>query len=632
MKQFFCELLFTCSLLSPGAQPIDDLAYGTVLYEYFQEDYQAAMLNALVAQGQNRRGEDPLRFDLATGSFAFADGMYGYANEIFSSVPEGELSELDQLRLAFHLSREYHRRQDWAALEQQLAKIELGKTWLLGKQLSHPEVEFMRAELAVQQGDYALAEQHFNVMGAQHPLYAYGQFNLGISYRQAGLLPQARQTFQKLSNLPAYSDEGFDLIQRARLALALIARQQQQTKTAESVLSALPAEGRYQEVAMAAFGGLAMDNEDYELAARIWMSLQQEEYWTPSTATARLGFPLSLEKLASTGRATPQMALHQYELAQTSFEQRLDALTTLTQQAQEPVWIQGLLEVFAAPQQDEDQMRMLMGKWQKQLGHTDWLEWLATEGVHQVLTQWRDLNDMEGWLADLPQRLDALQGVAAEQERRGQAARTMLHDDGLLRSRDSLVQQLAQQAQTLVEISTAEPQPDYAWMHPLADAEEREALDDLARMKSMLVHVSDHDQEKWLARINRLQGVYFYRLVSQRSARIQKLRKTHSAMNEMVVDVDERVSRVANAEKDFAVGVGTQFAAFLQRADVITAQVQHARNAREQMLAAEIRSRMQKEMRQVQQYLLVTRIAIARATDQLALNHDDATLNRGGGR
>ena len=309
MKQFFCELLFLCSVAAPVGSPIEELTYGTVLFDYYQEEYQAALLTAEVAKAQGRRGEDAIKFDLATGSFAFADGMYGYANEIFSSVPEAELTEVDQLRLAFHLSREYHRRRAWEPLAEQLAKIELGKTWLTRRDKTHPEVEFMRAELAVYQGDFAKAQLHFDKMGDNHPLAAYGLYNLGIAYREAGQLDQAARTFRHLSKRPAYNNEAADLAQRARLALALISRAQNRQARAETVLSDLPSSGRYQEVAMAAFGGLAMDNEEYELAARIWMALQQQDYWTPSTATARLGFPLSLEKVAASGRTSPQVAL-----------------------------------------------------------------------------------------------------------------------------------------------------------------------------------------------------------------------------------------------------------------------------------------------------------------------------------
>ncbi|MEM7099551.1 MAG: hypothetical protein AAF541_14900 [Pseudomonadota bacterium] len=618
MKQFFCELLFTCTMLAPVGQPIEDLTYGTVLFDYYQEDYQQALLTALVAEGQNRRGDDHIKFDLATGSFAFADGLYGYANSIFEAVPTQEMGETDRLRLAFHLSREFHRRQDWGSLEQQLAKIELGKTRFFGRQLHHPEVEFMRAELAVNRKEFTKAEEHFVRVGQEHPLAAYGRFNLGIAYREAGLLPQAQSTFQALSSMPAYSDEAYDLTQRARLALALIARQQQQSKTAETVLADLPAQGRYQEVAMAAFGGLAMDNADYELAARIWMNLQQEEYWTASTATARLGFPLSLEKMAANGQTTPQVALHQFEQAQASFESRMAVLTNLTTQAEDPKWIQGLLQVFAAPKQDEDQMRVLMGKWQKQLGHTDWLEWLATEEVHELLTQWRDLNDMEAWLNNLPDHVDALHGVALEQERRGQQARAMLHDDGLLQQRQRLVEQIETQAETLRFMTSEAPRPDHAWMHPLATDEERATLDDLRDMSDMLVHMSEKDQVKWQQRIARLEGVFFFRLVAERAERLQRLRKSHSEMASMVAEIDARIQRVASAEKEFAAGVGTAFAGFLDRADELQLQVANARLSREQMLASEIRGRMQDEQRQVAQYLLVTRIAIARATDQLA--------------
>ncbi|NOX49227.1 MAG: hypothetical protein GXP16_01660 [Gammaproteobacteria bacterium] len=466
MKQFFCELLFICVLSSPAAQPVDELTYRTVLYEYFQEDYQAALLTALVAEAQQRQGDDSIRFDLAKGSFAFADGMYGYANNIFESIAEGELEQIDKLRLAFHLSREYHRRQSWPELSTQLAKIQLGKTWL-GRVKVHPEVEFMRAELAVQQGQFEQAEALYASMSLQDPLRSYGVFNMGVAYRAGGMLSEARSTFEQLAQIPAYSNEAYDLSQRAKLALALIARQQNDTHQAESVLQALPGEGRYQDVAMAAYGGLAMDNQDYELAARIWMTLQDEEYWTPSTATARLGFPLSLEKLAaSSGRATTGMALLQYKEAEASFVTRLGDLTRLSSEAKDPAWVHGLLQVFAQEQGDEAQMQALMDRWREQLGHTDWLEWLATDQVHQVLIQWRTLNEMQDWLGNLPGHLEALQGVAQEQRRRGEEAKRLLVDEGLLEKRELLVVQTQHMQDLIVAAQQAQIKRALDWMYP----------------------------------------------------------------------------------------------------------------------------------------------------------------------
>jgi hypothetical protein len=297
---------------------------------------------------------------------------------------------------------------------------------------------------------------------------------------------------------------------------------------------------------------------------------------------------------------------------------RLDSLTRLSLDAQDPQWVQGLLQVFAKDVTDPQQMHVLMQKWEEQLGHTDWLEWLATDKVNQVLTQWRDLNGMEHWLDRLPPKLNALQGVAFEQRRRNEQAQSLLNGDGLLARRELLSQRLAQSAENLAILAKAQPERDHNWMFALATPQERLLLSDLEQMQGHLQFMSERDHQRWRARIDRLQGVIFYQLADESAARLQKLNKEHKALQALLADVDDRVLRVEGAQDNFIAGVGTDFVVFLDRADDISAMVRTARVGREALLANEIRGRMQREMRQVEQYLLVTRIAIARATDQLA--------------
>ena len=621
MKQFFCELLFICTAAAPGAQPLDELTYGTVLYEFYQEEYDQALLQTLVAYEQQRTGEDMVRFDLAKGSFAFAGGMYAYANETFNAVPEGELTDLDQMRLAFHLSREFHRRGDWPSLSEQIAKIELGKSWL-GKRRVHPEVEFMRAELAVVEGRYDEAARLFQEMEVQNPLRAYGLFNLGVAYRHADQTEQALQTFRQLADMPAYSEEAYDLSQRARLAMALLARQQQNTTHAEQVLSDLPGDGRYQDVAMAAYGGLAMDNADYQLAARIWMTLKEQDYWTPSTATARLGFPLSLEKMAEQGsRASTELALMNYREAEQAFANRLASLTNLTQEAEEPAWVRELIQVFSEADVSTDDSSF-MQKWQEQLGHTDWLEWLAEDDIHQALQQWRELNDMNGWLGDMPTRIAALQEVSQEVQRRNSTAEDLLVNQGLLAKQAELAAQIEATELAIEELNRQPMTRTMAWMYPLATAEERALLDDLETKRGLLVHMSEQDQIKWGGRIDRLQGVVFFQIVESYASRIYELKKQNRELAGLLDDITASVARVQIADENFIGGVGTDFMIFNDRATQLVARVDQAAQAREAYLAGQIKSRMQDEMRRVEEYLLVTRIAIARATDQLALAGD----------
>ena len=614
--KFLCELILSCTLSVAGAKPIDELTYGTVLYEYYQQDYAAAMLSTLVAEEQGYVGDNPIRFELAKGSFAFSDAMYDYARETFEGVPQEELTDIDQMRLAFHLAREYQRREDWQRLGEQLERIDLGKTWL-GREKFHPEVEYMRADLAVQRSEFTAAQNALQKLKSDDPLKAYGLFNLGVAYKGSGDLPSARDVFSELAGMEADSDEAHDLVQRARLALAFIARQQDDPVEAANVLGALPADGRYRDIAMASYGGLAMDNEDYQLAARIWLTLQNQQYWTTSTATARLGFPISLENLASR-----EMALAQYRNAEASFEARLASLNALSQQSEDSSWVRGILNVFSAPERDAGQMSIVMQEWQEQLGHTDWLEWLSTERVHKVLLQWRELEGMDVWLGHLPETISAYEELSHEQKRRSAAARSLLVDQELLINRDLLAQRSVDIATRLGALDAQQPSPDAEWMLMLANDEEAELIGDFAEMRSMVARMNATDQVKWHRRLERLNGVVFWTLVVESSERIRALQRKLNENNLLLEDVDQRIARVQGAERQFVAGVETDFLSFIDRANAISDQVRTARDRREVMLAQEVKAGMQREMRQVEQYLLVTRIAIARATDQLAMAGD----------
>lgn len=621
MKHFICELILSCVLAAPVGMPIDELTYGTMLYAYYQEAYQQALLETMVAEAQDRRGEDSARFDLAKGSFAFSERMYETARTTFAAVDSAELTELDQMRLAFHLAREYHRRGEYAGMSGELEKIELQSSWL-GRSRFHPEVEFMRAEAAMVSGNLAQAEAFLEPLDDADPLLAYGLYNLGVVYREADDLAGSRRAFERLANLKvrtkgkkAASAETLDLMQRAKLALSFVARDQQATADAAEVLGGLPGDGRYRDVALASYGGLAMANGDYELAARIWLTLQNQDYWTSSTAQARLAFPMSLEQLASR-----EMALTQYRAAEQSFEERLHLLTDLSDQAEDPTWVKNLLMVFSAPERDEERMADLVARWREQLGHTDWLEWLATEDTHQVLMEWRELLVMRDWLTLLPQELGAFEQVATEQRRRGAEAKHLLEDEPLLENRAELARHLEQQTQVLSDLASSQAERSLDWMGKLASPEERELLDELAGMRVLVgAHMSGRERTKWIDRIDRLEGSVFWQIADDRAGRARNLSRQHTENTALLADVDVRITRVANAESEFAAGVETDFMAFTDRADVLTADVSRALNAREVALAGELKRGMAREMKEVQQYLLVTRIGIARATDELAM-------------
>ncbi len=611
MKTFLCELILSCLMAVPGARPVDDLTYGTALYAYYQQDFSQALLEVMVAGERQRLGDDPVRFQLARGSFAFKERLYRMAAESFAAVDASELDALDRKRLAFHLAREHYRRRDWNALDAELAVLDPASG--AGR---HPEVAFMQAEMALARRDFAAAERTLAAVAGNDDHLAYGLFNLGVAYREAGDLVAARGAFARLGDLRVHSEPAWDVVQRGRLALAVTARSTGDPSSAETVLGSLPARGRYRDMALAGFARSAMERRDHELAARIWLTLLEGDGWSPSRAAAHLGLPMSLERLAA-----PAHALDRYREAERVFERRLASLEEAADRVADPVWVEGLLEASATASagSDGDRRRERLVALDAGVGPETWLEWLAREDVHRVVMEWRELDDMARWLRTLPDTLATFQEITVERRRRAARARGALDDEALARRRDALAAELAAREAELESLERQPARMDAAWMQRLADAGEAELLERLQSMAAGVdTNTSGAERARLAARIRRLTGMVFWRIADDRSARLRELTRRVQETRRLLADVDGRIDRLTRAESRFRAGVEADFTALGSRAGAVTGQVAAALDARERELRLALARHLEEEMARTREHLLTARIAIARATDRLA--------------
>lgn len=611
MKLFLCKLIFTCAAATePEVSPRSELVYGTVLYDYYQQNYSDALLQVRVAQAQGYTEGAETKFKLAEGSFAFSDQMFEYANATFESVDPNELTEIDNLRLSFHLSREHFRVGDWDALATSLSRIDLGTTRFFSKQRFHPEVEFMRSELALNNGDFEAAKSHLDMLDKNDVFKMYGLYNLGGALRASGDVEAAEAAFLEIARTKPDTVEMQDLQQRALLASAFLQRENGEVVKAEKILGNLPAEGRYRDLALASFGSLAMESGDYELAARVWLSLQQQPMWTPSSASARLGFPLSLENLER-----QDLALTHYRAAEQSFSARAVKLDELSRQAEDREWVRELLAVFSEGRSNPE----LLERWQEQLGHTDWLEWLSAESVDSLLAQWRDLRRTSDWLQSLPQDLATYEELAGEQKRRARAVKAALADNGLSAEHAALEARIDQKLDELEALKAQETAPDFEWLKAMATPEQSARLLRLNKMYEFSSRLDAEAEQQWRERLDRLRGVVFWEIADSRPVVLQQMRSAIADVERLSASMEAQAQRLQVAESGLQAGVLADFSQFTQRAGDLAARVEDALATREEQLAMELQRGMQREALQVQQYLLTARVAIARTLDQYAV-------------
>jgi len=610
MKLFLCKLIFTCAAVAePELTPHAELVYGTVLYDYYQENYSDALLLVRVAQLQGHTDGAETKFKLAEGSFAFSDQMFDYAARTFDSVDQSELTDIDELRLAFHQSREYFRIGQWNKLTSSLASIELGTTGLFGRKRFHPEVEFMRSELAIMSGDFAAARTHLDLLGKDEVLKMYGLYNLGGALRASGDAKAAQAAFADIARMKPTTEEKLDLQQRALLARAFLQRENGETVKAEKILGNLPAQGRYRDLALASFGSLAMESGDYELAAKVWLNLQQQPSWNPSTASARLGFPLSLENMQR-----EDLALTHYRAAEVSFAARAVKLDELADQADDVKWVRDLLSVFAEGRSDPE----LLQRWQEELGHTDWLEWLSAESVESLLAQWRSLRDTRAWLENLPQDLATYEQLANEQQRRAKAVAAALANDGVASKHAQLETKIDDRLAHLEALKASSITPNSAWMSELASPKQAKRLARLEKMYATSKLLDDDAADKWQDRLNRLRGIVFWNIADTSPVVLQQMRSAIADVEKLSASMRAQAERLQTAEAGLQTGVLAEFSQYSQRADSLLARVDGALLKREEQLAQEIKRGMRREAEQVEEYLLTARIAIARTLDQYA--------------
>ena len=64
MKSLLCDWLLSCVLSVQGPTPLSDLYYGSVLYDYYQDDYQQALLDTLIVEAGESEGVYLAPFDI----------------------------------------------------------------------------------------------------------------------------------------------------------------------------------------------------------------------------------------------------------------------------------------------------------------------------------------------------------------------------------------------------------------------------------------------------------------------------------------------------------------------------------------------------------------------------------------
>ena len=307
-----------------------DLKYGTILFDYYQQNYFASLIGYEVA---NSRGELNHQIDearLLHGGMTLSYGLPDEAESIFQQL----LNAKDKKEISEEINEEINeevRNKAWFYLAKMY--YHKGEANKAGETLNyisgdipqdiHNEYNYLATLINIRNKNLTSAEEALNSVMKGSVFEPYLIFNLASSQLKNGDTPNSEVNFQKVIDYGTnHPEEEFQVLaDRAKQALAHIDIEQENLLAAWLHLQFVRTTGLYSNRALLSYGWSAIKLERYDIAIPALRALDRRSISIAEVQEAKvlLGHLYEQQK-------APRTALKQYLLAEKSFASGIESI------------------------------------------------------------------------------------------------------------------------------------------------------------------------------------------------------------------------------------------------------------------------------------------------------------------
>jgi tetratricopeptide (TPR) repeat protein len=282
--------------LAPHA--VQDLAYGDVLFYFYQDDYFDSTTRLLAARQLGRIPHTQEEAELLLGGLYLSLGEHVEAGRIFEALLNKNTSEFVRNRAWFYLGKVWYQRGYLDESERALREV----SDKIDPRIS-AERYMLLAQLMMRQGRYddaitALAQWH----GAPD-WTAYAQFNLGVALVRRGRLPEAVGYLDRVGTIQTRSEELLSLRDKANLALGFALLQAQRAAEARPILQRVRLEGPFSSKALLGMGWADAGVGEFKRALVPWLELRKRNLLDSAVQESFLTVPYAYVQLSAMGQA-----------------------------------------------------------------------------------------------------------------------------------------------------------------------------------------------------------------------------------------------------------------------------------------------------------------------------------------
>lgn len=320
---------------------IEDLAYGDLLFEFYQEHYFSAITKILVAKERGLFKNNSEHAELVLGALYVSYGLLDAGEAIFNRLLNTYTSPQGADESWYQLARiNYKRGHTQHALDILVHNI---NEPLETRATEHLLLQIL-CHIRLGQLDQAQALSQYLKKDQAQSLFV--RFNMGSALAQLGDMEQAAGYYTDVVNTPIANDSSPQaeldktLRDQAALALGIHYLRSNQLHLAEQTLLRIRLFGPVANRALLALGWTHFHSQRQADALTPWMELNERPLTDPSVQESILNVPFVFEQLGAL-----QDALDGYNSAYKIFRNQRRKLETIKVGILQPEWIEKISPV-----------------------------------------------------------------------------------------------------------------------------------------------------------------------------------------------------------------------------------------------------------------------------------------------
>jgi tetratricopeptide (TPR) repeat protein len=313
---------------------VQELEYGTVLFEYYQQQYFSALVeHEYAVEIGNTLAREPSA-EVLKGGMMLSYGMAEPSRQIFKQLLDVNSSETVRNRAWFYLAKLYYQKGEVANASEALQNISGNIPLNI-----HSQYHYLATLINLRGRHLSAAEQIIGGVLKSSSFEPYLLYNLAVSQVQAGNVLEAATSLQLVTDYADGSEELAVLSDRARHGLAQLSVNTHQFAAAWFYLQDIRTTGLYSNRALLSYGWSAIKLQRFEQAIPALKMLEQRSIAIPEVQEVKVLLPHLYEQ-----QGMSRKALKGYLLAEKSFKEGVVAV----EQAREVIAMQDVPEEFVS--------------------------------------------------------------------------------------------------------------------------------------------------------------------------------------------------------------------------------------------------------------------------------------------